>query len=87
MDLSDFREHFPAQWWADFFIVSGVDFVTDAALYDQAADTRLNGVRVLVDQARGEKCERCWKHSAGVGSDSEHPTLCPRCAAVVKAMG
>ena len=87
VDLSDFREHFPAQWWADFFIVSGVDFVTDAALYDQAADTRLNGVRVLVDQARGEKCERCWKHSAGVGSDSEHPTLCPRCAAVVKAMG
>ena len=86
VDLSDFREHFPAQWWADFFIVSGVDFVTDAALYDQAADTRLNGVRVLVDQARGEKCERCWKHSEGVGEDHDHPTLCPRCAAVVRAM-
>ena len=42
---------------------------------------------VVVSPAQGEKCERCWKHSEGVGSDSEHPTLCPRCAAVVKAMG
>ena len=42
---------------------------------------------VVVSPAQGEKCERCWKHSEGVGSDSEHPTLCPRCAAVGKAMG
>ena len=42
---------------------------------------------VVVSPAQGEKCERCWKHSEGVGSDSEHPTLCPRCAAVVKALG
>ena len=62
VDLSDLRQHFDPQWWADFFIVSGVDFVTDPALYDQASDTPLNGVRVLVSQARGEKCERCWKH-------------------------
>ena len=82
VDLSDLKEHFGEQWWADFFIVSGVDFVTDPALYDQAAETPLNGVRVIVSEARGEKCERCWKHDTGVGSDSAHPTLCPRCAAV-----
>ena len=86
VDLSHLQKHFDAQWWADFFIVSGVDFVTDPALYDQAADTQLNGVRVAVSEARGEKCERCWKHDTAVGSDSEHPTLCPRCAAVVRTL-
>ena len=86
VDLSDLQEHFTQQWWADFFIVSGVDFVTDPALYDQAADTPLNGVRVVVTEARGEKCQRCWKHHPLVGSHAKHPALCPRCAAVVEAL-
>ena len=64
-----------AQELADLFIVS------------QATVTVGESLAVAVSEASGEKCERCWKHSAGVGSDSEHPTLCPRCAAVVKAMG
>ena len=86
VDLSDLQAHFTQQWWADFFIVSGVDFVTDPALYDQAADTPLNGVRVVVTEARGEKCQRCWKHHPLVGSHAKHPALCPRCAAVVEAL-
>lgn len=32
-----------------------------------------------------EKCERCWIHKADVGNDADHPTLCGRCATVVKA--
>ena len=86
VDLSDLREHFTQQWWADFFIVSGVDFVTDPTLYSQAAGTPLNGVRVVVSQAKGEKCERCWMHSPTVGADADHPTLCARCAAVVRKL-
>lgn len=39
---------------------------------------------VVVKLAQGEKCTRCWIHSEKLGADSEHPTLCPRCAAVVK---
>ncbi len=31
-----------------------------------------------------EKCERCWRHRADVGSHAEHPTLCGRCADVVE---
>ncbi|WP_288206245.1 zinc finger domain-containing protein, partial [Sutterella wadsworthensis] len=23
--------------------------------------------------------ERCWHYVPGVGSNAEHPTLCPRC--------
>ena len=39
---------------------------------------------VAVRPAAGAKCLRCWKVLPTVGSDSEHPDLCPRCAAVVK---
>ena len=52
----------------------------DAALYAQGIDTVLSGVRVLISEAKGAKCPRCWKHS--VNADSE-TGLCPRCAAVV----
>ena len=41
-------------------------------------------VGVTVSHAHGEKCERCWSYSDTVGSDSEHPTLCSRCANILK---
>jgi isoleucyl-tRNA synthetase len=37
-----------------------------------------------VVKAEGEKCERCWCYSKTVGTDHEHPTLCSRCAAVIR---
>lgn len=37
-----------------------------------------------VTRASGEKCERCWKYLPSVGQCAEHPTLCARCARVVK---
>ncbi|MDF2566625.1 MAG: Isoleucyl-tRNA synthetase [Oscillospiraceae bacterium] len=42
------------------------------------------GLSVSVMAADGEKCERCWIFSETVGMDSEHPTLCDRCASVMK---
>lgn len=33
-----------------------------------------------VSASKKGKCERCWHYVAGIGSDAEHPTLCPRCA-------
>ena len=59
---------------ADLFIVS------------QAAVTVGGELAVEVAPAKGEKCERCWKNHIKVGSNSEHPTLCPRCAGVVAAI-
>ncbi|MCI8849728.1 MAG: isoleucine--tRNA ligase [Oscillibacter sp.] len=72
-----------ADQWADLFIVSDVEVSEDSALYGQAAETPIAGVRALIQAAKGQKCERCWKQSLSVGSDGAHPTLCPRCAAVV----
>lgn len=39
---------------------------------------------IVVEKAEGETCERCWTVSPHVGEDQDHPTLCPRCASVVK---
>ena len=39
---------------------------------------------VAVRPANGAKCLRCWKVLPTVGSDAQHPELCPRCAAVAK---
>ena len=39
---------------------------------------------IVVTPSTLEKCERCWIHRDTVGKDSDHPTLCARCADVVK---
>lgn len=67
---------------ATLFIVSKV------ALIEGVGDTPsdLAGLSVQVTKADGGKCERCWVYSDTVGSDSEHPTLCSRCAHVLHEM-
>ncbi len=44
------------------------------------------GLAVGVEKAGGAKCERCWIHSDELGADPAHPTACPRCAAVLRAL-
>ena len=41
-------------------------------------------LKVTVQAAEGEKCERCWIYSDTVGKDAEHPTVCARCAEALK---
>ena len=71
---------------AELFIVSECS-ISNA---DPAADsvvgqgTAFPGLTVEVREATGAKCERCWMQSATVGADADHPTLCARCAAVVR---
>ena len=71
---SAFLAEMNAEAVADLFIVSQVDITVGTEL------------SVSVAEAKGEKCERCWKHHIKVGSDVKHPTLCPRCAKVVSAL-
>jgi len=44
------------------------------------------GVWVRIEQAGGEKCERCWVYSPTVGEDQTHQTLCKRCLEVINQM-
>ena len=65
---------------ATVFIVSSVEIVEGEG-GEHKGDS---GIGVTVTHAKGGKCERCWSFSETVGEDSEHPTLCARCRAIVK---
>lgn len=67
------------------FIVSSVRLHEASDVMPEAA-VKLESVSVLVEPAEGEKCERCWIVTPEVGKDESHPTLCPRCASVVKTL-
>ncbi len=84
-NLQSLQEKFESQW-ADLFIVSDVEVSADPELYAKGMDTPIAGVRVLVEEAKGEKCPRCWKHHTSIGTENGHEELCPRCAAVVAKM-
>ncbi|PEQ93736.1 isoleucine--tRNA ligase [Bacillus sp. AFS006103] len=66
------------------FIISGFEV---AGHYEEAPENalKLETAAIVITKAEGETCERCWIVTPDVGQDSEHPTLCPRCAEVVKA--
>jgi isoleucyl-tRNA synthetase len=79
---------------------AAVTVTLDGALYDEllpyagllqkccivSALTLLKGdaVSVIIGRAPGDKCERCWGYFTDLGTDTEHPALCPRCTGVVQ---
>lgn len=64
------------------FIVSKFEV---ADISEAPADAvELEQASIVVTKADGETCERCWNVTEEVGQVEEHPTLCPRCASVVK---
>ena len=72
--LQSFKEDLPG-----LFLVSGIRM----RVWDVSEEA---GVEVLVSRAVGKKCERCWNWKLSVGQDASHPTLCSRCAQVVKGV-
>ncbi|MET0649990.1 MAG: class I tRNA ligase family protein, partial [Pyrinomonadaceae bacterium] len=54
------------------FIVSQVSLTL---LEAEAAED----IRVTVERAAGQKCERCWNYSTFVGEFTRYPTACERC--------
>jgi isoleucyl-tRNA synthetase len=65
------------------FIVSGFEI---GGSYNDAPETAqdFEDVKIVVGTAQGETCERCWVVTTTVGQVEDHPTLCTRCANVVK---
>jgi isoleucyl-tRNA synthetase len=66
------------------FIVSQAEVLDNDAPDDAAPAQSTKDLSIRVVPAEGEKCQRCWNYNPGVGSDAEHPALCPRCAETVK---
>ena len=55
-------------------------FLVSAARVEEGAGE----VQVEAHPSDDPKCPRCWRLGNGVGTDSEHPDLCTRCAGVVR---
>ncbi len=62
------------------FIVSAV------TLEKSASENGTSPLLVEFSKAAGEKCERCWNYSVHVGEDQQYPTVCERCAPVLKEL-
>jgi len=84
-DLADFLDD---NWGTlqDIAIVSSLE-KGDIAGDEVYVSDELPELRLLVEPAKGEKCERCWIHSVSVGASEQHPTVCKRCAGVLAELG
>ncbi|MHA3092037.1 isoleucine--tRNA ligase [Acinetobacter brisouii] len=54
---------------------------------EQGEATELDGLRVQVSAAEGEKCARCWHVLPDVNTHAAHPGLCSRCIVNVAGSG
>ena len=76
----DLLNSIPMDELADLMIVSQVELVKG----EGGAVSAVDCLGVAAAHATGDKCERCWKYSADIGTHPAHPTLCARCASVVE---
>jgi isoleucyl-tRNA synthetase len=66
---------------AFIFIVSSVTLAKEAdATADAFASEVIQGLRIAAGPATGAKCGRCWMYNETVGTVTEHPEICSRCA-------
>lgn len=67
------------------FIVSQVDLnrLNEKSPEGAEKSEQITDLYTRVSAATGKKCDRCWNFRPGVGENSEHPTLCSRCANIV----
>ncbi|UJF15118.1 isoleucine--tRNA ligase [Jeotgalibaca sp. MA1X17-3] len=69
---------------AQLFIVSQLDLQTETDSSETEKEgVQFPGLRVVVQHAHGETCERCRAILPEVGKIEEAPTLCERCSDIV----
>ena len=79
-EVYDLLNSVPMDELADLMIVSRVELVKG----EGGAASAIEGLGITAGHATGDKCERCWKYTADIGSHPAHPTLCARCASVIE---
>jgi isoleucyl-tRNA synthetase len=73
-----------AENWDDISITSKVE-ILKAPIPDEAFKLEdVPNIGIVVEQATGEKCQRCWKVLEEVGKVSKDYQVCQRCYDVVK---
>jgi isoleucyl-tRNA synthetase len=64
-------------------LVSDVQLAEGVTLPPDDVALEADGYALSVQKTPYEKCERCWRHMADVGTAVAYPTLCGRCANAV----
>ena len=68
-------------------ITSEATVVETSSAPDGAVEAEGMALRIQVEPAVSEKCERCWHRRPDVGEHSAHPTLCGRCVTNIDGPG
>jgi isoleucyl-tRNA synthetase len=77
--LEGYRDLLPT-----LFIVSSAEVLRDEGVPEGAfRSPEIKGLSVLVERARGRKCQRCWNWSESVGRHDDYPDVCERCYEVL----
>src|SRR5438876_1939484 len=61
-------------------------FIVSQVTLEKGSGNGTGSLQVEVSRADGEKCERCWNYSTHVGEDPKYPTICERCAPVLRQL-
>src|SRR3990170_2540405 len=77
--LESFQEVLPT-----LFIVSQVALEDMANAPAEALKAGELEIKIAVQSALGEKCERCWNYRESVGENLEHKNLCSQCLDAIK---
>ena len=81
--LKEYNVHYMDAYHIAFAESKRVDYFITCLLYTSERKDEIK-LGVKVEQAPGEKCERCWMYSETVGEDKENPTICHRCSENLK---
>ncbi|GAD90415.1 isoleucine--tRNA ligase [Vibrio halioticoli NBRC 102217] len=68
-------------------LTSRADVVALSEKPATAHETEIDGLYVQVNATELEKCDRCWHHTADVGTIEGHETICGRCVSNVEGEG
>jgi isoleucyl-tRNA synthetase len=68
---------------ATVYITSGAKVVNEKAPEGAFADTE-SGIAILVEQADGHKCDRCWAYSNDGETTEDGGFICSKCKAVIE---
>jgi isoleucyl-tRNA synthetase len=63
--------------------IMGPGFSADSPHFQRRSNVSAYVRESLAERAPGAKCPRCWNYRETVGTSTEHPSLCGRCAAAL----
>lgn len=80
-ELKDYNEELRS-----ICIVSSLTVVSNDAFDGGYESLDYPGLIIKALPASFPKCERCWMHDSTIGQDKEYPSLCKRCARVIREL-